>query len=350
MDPITQNKADQAAIYNLYLYLAHLTTPSSGDSLRSISENLAVALHAQPSNEPTARVPNQLRILQRAVSRSPTLADSVIGNLTYAKQGLTACTFTDPNGSVFVVFRGAGSGEWIDNGEGLSGIPEPNTYITYDQNGTAQTVRTVQIDYATDQQVEALNWFHRIAAENGWDTTTDLTVSGHSKGGNKAQFITMHSQLVDRCFSFDGQGFSPEAIRDLRKRFGADFEPRRQKLYSLSADNDYINVLGDRLVPPAHVYFLQSVGGWHPLEAILDESGNLRPLCEQGELSQYIQSVSDELMRIRPLFRRYATLGIMNIFQKYLGAGVPVNADAVSTSETIAGIAVAIGAVLQALP
>ncbi len=350
MDPITLKKANQAAIYNLYLYLAHLTTPSHGEPLRSITENLTVALHAQPSDERTPRNAYQLHILQRAVNRSPILADSVIHDFTHSKQGLTACTFTDPDGSVFVAFRGTGSGEWIDNGEGLSGIPEPNTYVTYDQSGNMQTTQTVQIDYATDQQVEALNWFRRVAAENGWNATTDLSVSGHSKGGNKAQFITLHSELVDRCFNFDGQGFSPEAIADFRKRFGTEFEPRRQKLYSLSADNDYINVLGDRLIPPSHVYYLESEGGWHPLEAILDENGILRPMSEQGELSRYIETVSNKLMRIRPLFRRYATLGIMNIFQKHLGADDPVNADAVSTSETIAGIGIAIGTLLQTLP
>ena len=39
-----------------------------------------------------------------------------------------------------------------------------------------------------------------------------ITVAGHSKGGNKAQYVTVLSDKVDRCISMDGQGFSQEFI------------------------------------------------------------------------------------------------------------------------------------------
>lgn len=346
MDPIHPKileQANDAAIYTLYLYLADKTDPGDGESFQGIVSGLESALKNQNW---TARERYRLYILRNAVGRSASLSDSKIGNLTRSESGMTACSFTNPNGQVFVVFRGTGSGEWIDNGEGLSGIPEENTYITYGENGEVET-ETLQNDYATDQQVEALNWFHRIASQNGWNSDTRITLAGHSKGGNKAQFVAVRSGLADACFSFDGQGFSPEALAAFKNQYGAEFTARRRKIRSLSADNDYINVLGQRLMPENRIYYFESSLGIHYLEAILDMNGRFRPQREQGELSRYLETVSEELMRIPPALRQYATLGVMNIFQRYLGEGAPVNGDAVSIEKTIAGIAVAIGALLD---
>ncbi len=336
------DKANEQAIFSLYTYLAHKTTPVKHETLVSIVEGLETAFK---NRKPAAWKSSDIRrlyILRNAVDKHPALAASKIDHLSRSKDGLTACTFTKPNGDISVVFKGTGSGEWLDNGEGLSGIPEENTYILYGENGEVLFRKAVQNDHATDQQVEALNWFRHIAAKSGWNTDTSITVSGHSKGGNKAQFVAVHADLVNTCYSFDGQGFSPEGLTALQLQYGTEFEQRRQKLYSISADNDYVNVLGERLVPKKHIYYVKSVMGLHPLEAILDENGSLRAPCEQGKLSRYVESVSKELMRIPPATRQYATLGIMNLFQKHVGEGTPVNGDAVSVEKTVAGIAIAI--------
>ena len=53
----------------------------------------------------------------------------------------------------------------------------------------------------------------------------NIIVTGHSKGGNKAQYVTINSKyndLIDKCFSFDGQGMSPEAIEAFINRHGKD--------------------------------------------------------------------------------------------------------------------------------
>lgn len=347
MDPIHPKileKANDAAIYTLYLYLAHKTAPADQDSLRTIVNGLEAAGKTQDWN---VRDRYRLHILKNAVDRRGSLADSRISNLTLSKSGSTACAFTNPNGQVFVVFRGTGGGEWIDNGEGLSGIPEENTYITYTQNGDVKSRETVQNDYATDQQVEALNWFRYIAAQNGWNEDTGITLAGHSKGGNKAQFVAIHSDLPDACFSFDGQGFSPEALAALKKQYPAEFPARRRNIRSFSADNDYVNVLGDRLMPDTQIYFFQSSLGFHYLEAMLDMDGRFQPQGEQGKLSQYIETVSQVLMRMQPALRQYVTLGVMNVFQTYLGKGAAENKDTVSLEKTIAGIALAIGPLLD---
>lgn len=342
-------RANEAAIYDLYLYLAIKSIPQEHSQLRYIVDRLDRAREKNLPGPWSQREIYRLNILKNALKRSPTLGASVIGDRVLSKSGSTACTFINTRGEVYVVFRGTGDGEWIDNGEGLSGIPEENTYITYGKDGAPTSQSVIRNDYATDRQVEALNWFNFVAAKNGRNKDTHIIISGHSKGGNKAQFITMHSDIVDECYTFDGQGFSPEAIAQLKERAGAQFETRRRKIVSISADNDYVNVLGMPIMPEEQIYYLESSYGLHHMEAMLEDDGRFRPVSEQGSLSRYIEGVSQELMSIRPALRKHATLGVMNIFQRHLGDGTSENSDTVSLGETIAGLGIAIGPLLRGL-
>lgn len=345
MNTETLKKANIEAIFNIYLYLAHKTPVFNNQTLSVLINSLSSHLKSN-SEQWNYRDILRLNILKNAAADNLTLANSTLGNFTLSKSGLTACTFTKPHGSVSVIFKGTGSGEWLDSGEGLSGIPEENTYIAYSKNGKVVS-RTVQSDYATTQQVDALNWFNKIAAQNSWNTHTDITVSGHSKGGNKAQFVAVNSDLVDNCFSFDGQGFSPEAVSSFKNQFGSNFEKRKLNIFSFAADNDYVNILGERIMPKENIYYIKSRMGFHPLEAILDTNGKFNPLAEQGELSRYIESVSKELMNMEPHVRQYAALGVMNIFQKYLGGDPPLNNDYVSIEKTVAGLALAVSLLIH---
>ena len=342
-------KANEEAIYNLYLYLIHKSVPAENESLQAIIYNLEQTYRKMSYNWEKKDL-RRLSVLKNALVSNSPLSFSKIGNFTYSKSGLTACTFTKPDGTISVVFKGTGSGEWIDNGEGLSGIPEENVYTTFSHLGEIVESTAVSKDYATDQQAEALNWFNKVAAKERWNSNTQITVSGHSKGGNKAQFVTIHSSLVNDCYSFAGQGFSPEAIRFIKNQYGEDYERRRERIYSFSTDNDYVNILGSRLVPKNHIYYLQSGLGIHHMEAMLDKRGKLRQQCNQGWLSAYAEKLSKDLMKMNPSIRQYATLGIMNIFQKYVGEGIPVNGDSVSKGKTFIGITVAVGSFLQNLP
>ena len=334
-------KANEEAIYNLYLYLAHKALPDENGSLQAITEKLEKASRNNAYDWDNKDL-RRLNLLKNALTSNPALAHSKIGSLTYSKDGLTACIFTKPDGAISVVFKGTGDGEWIDNGEGLSGIPEENVYTSFSHFGNVTKSISVKKDYATDQQVEALNWFNKVASKEKWNTDTKITVSGHSKGGNKAQFVTMHSDLIDDCYSFAGQGFSPEALHSFQNRYKEEFEKRRNRIYSFSSDNDYVNVLGSRLTPQNHIFYVDSGLGLHNMEAMLDKHGRLRKQCNQGRISSYAEKLSKDLMKLNPSVRQYATLGIMNIFQKYVGDGIPVNGDSVSTEKTLIGIAVAV--------
>lgn len=335
-------KANEEAIFNVYIYLLKRNPPTVGQYFGDIVDGLSKALIKD--NEQY-----NINILKSAVSTNIALAKSILTALTVSPNGLTACAFTKPCGSISVIFKGTGSGEWIDNGEGLSGICEENAYISYDKNGDELYRKSYQCDYASDQQVEALNWFMKTAVVNSWTNENEIIISGHSKGGNKAQFVAINSDLASCCYSFDGQGFSAEAIMALKTRYGLHFERRRKNIMSFSAENDYVNVLGERLMPEENIFYFRSVGGIHVMSALLDKNASFYSQCEQGMLSKYVEGISRQIMSMPPETRQYATLGIMNIFQKYLGRGTPVNGDNVSITKTIIGISIAIARLLMQL-
>lgn len=116
--------ANIQAIYNLYMYLAHKAFPKENETLKS-------AVYRLNTSELSDSDKQKLKIIKAAINGNTTISYSKISNFTYSKRGLTAGVFTAPNSNVSVVFKGTGKGEWIDNGEGLSGISKENTYISY---------------------------------------------------------------------------------------------------------------------------------------------------------------------------------------------------------------------------
>jgi ribosomal 50S subunit-associated protein YjgA (DUF615 family) len=123
--------------------------------------------------------------------------------------GMRAACFVDASGGATVVFRGtSGAYEWHDNGQG-GYLPD------------------------TVQQKAALGYIEGLKDYN------NITVTGHSKGGNKAQYVAIMSSKIDRCVSFDGQGFSKEFIDEYKDKIAANCH----KITSISASSDYVNCL-----------------------------------------------------------------------------------------------------------
>lgn len=116
-----------------------------------------------------------------------------------------------------VVYRGTGSpSEWKDNFQGGSVTNQPD-------------------GVSTAQQESALSWYR----SQKLDSYDSVTVSGHSKGGNKAKYITIMDDSVDRCLSFDGQGFSDEFVN----KYGERISENQHKIYNHNVDGDYVNIL-----------------------------------------------------------------------------------------------------------
>ena len=66
-----------------------------------------------------------------------------------------------------------------------------------------------------------------------------ITVTGHSKGGNKAQYVTVLSDKVDRCISMDGQRFSQEFLN----QYYAEIEKKGGCIKNYFLDGDFVSIL-----------------------------------------------------------------------------------------------------------
>lgn len=121
-----------------------------------------------------------------------------------------ALCFNDPDdpGHAVVVFEGtSGQDEWIDNAIGL-GVSD------------------------TERQKDALDYIEDLPYD-------DITVAGHSKGGNKAQYVTILSDKIDRCVSMDGQGFSQEFL----DKYYAEIQEKGHCIKNYYLDGDFVNIL-----------------------------------------------------------------------------------------------------------
>lgn len=178
------------------------------------------------------------------------------------KTGMRAACFVNDESNptdVNVVFRGtSGDYEWHDNGEG--------GYLS-----------------DTNQQQMAADYVNGLPNKYG----NNLTVTGHSKGGNKAQYVTIVTDRIAKCVSYDGQGFSEEFLQ----KYADEIVKKSQSIVSISASDDFVNCL---LYPIAgtKIYIdtedQDNFTHYHKPNILFDQNGNLRPQTEQSDLSKFI--------------------------------------------------------------
>jgi hypothetical protein len=128
-----------------------------------------------------------------------------------AGESRSAYLFDPSCNEAVIVFKGTqGDAEWIDNVSGLYQVP-------------------------TAFQENALKWFQSLDLSD----CQCITVTGHSKGGNKSKFITIMDDRVDNCYSFDGQGFSDEFI----EKYASNIIKNQGKILNIIAQSDFVNIL-----------------------------------------------------------------------------------------------------------
>lgn len=67
----------------------------------------------------------------------------------------------------------------------------------------------------------------------------EITVTGHSKGGNKAKYVSLLDHTVDHCVSVDGQGFSDKFMQ----KYADVIAARQSVIENHNIDYDYVNLL-----------------------------------------------------------------------------------------------------------
>lgn len=166
------------------------------------------------SNSPQATMSTEEWDAIYAMARSDQeILDLKVTNVVYEKHtGAKMACFVDKNGQAYAVFAGTGANEWRDD-----------------------CVAGTMTD--SPQQQKALDWFESLPYEN-------VVVTGHSKGGNKAMYVSIVSDKAGECFAFDGEGFS----REFCEKYKGQIEEKKQKIHLSSNYKDFVNTL---LVPVA---------------------------------------------------------------------------------------------------
>ncbi len=203
--------------------------------------------------------------------------------------GMRVACFIDDDNDATVAFNGTGGPlEWHDNGLGV-----------YSSD--------------TQQQIKALDYINQLV-DIGYN---HITVTGHSKGGNKAQYVALLSEHVDRCVSFEGQGFS----REFFDKYQEQIARNAYKITSIADAWDYVNcmlfpVVDTQYIDSGYVHKLSEISHNHCPNSMLDKNGNLHKETEPSILtkiiSTYTQYINEHLEGEE---RKKAVDGIVSVFE-----------------------------------
>lgn len=214
------------------------------------------------------------------------IENSLTGNKN-CTENLVNMTLRYKNNLVFVFKGTSGTYEWVDNVRG--------TYVA-----------------DTKRQVKALQYFDKMYKLYA-DSVDKIYITGHSKGGNKAQYIGVlrgQDPKIKHIYSFDGQGFSDlffDKYKDL-------IQKNKKKITSISNENDFVNILmklavgnkiyikskttkgkdKDKIAQMTHLF-----GGWHSPYSMLILKDNKLHINEETNQSEVMKTVGD-------LFRYYS--------------------------------------------
>lgn len=304
MNANVKNQTDIVAVLNLIPYLDVDFELSGEISLEKFVSEYESQLKSKDA----------FKILQEAVRN-----DSSLGQITLVNQSSTnstgqwtddliqACTFRDADGNYYVTYRGTGDGRWADNGNGMTAP-------------------------STEMQEAAAAYFDQMAEQYLIDASNQgkqIIVSGHSKGGNEAQYVYMasrHEEIIDYCISLDGQGFSQSAIENFKERFGEEYAEKLDNMYSVNGINDFVHDLGIPIIPEENTYFVGTTGSGfgslHALENMIGSDSNaytglvwIDPSTgepyEQGAIGQLANQISETMMQMDPEDLNGAAIAVM---------------------------------------
>lgn len=190
--------------------------------------------------------------------------------------------------NLIIVYKGtAGDYEWKDNVEGTYNITD------------------------TKQQRRALSYFDEMVKK--FPDFKKIYVSGHSKGGNKAQYIGVlrgDMSKLEMIYSFDGQGFNNNFI----KKYNKEITNNRHKIFNICNELDYVNII---LFSISNKIFIKSTtnvgneddrqskllhrfGGFHSPYSMFKKENGILTLNEKTEQS-------DIMKNFEKLFEYYNT-------------------------------------------
>jgi len=250
-----------------------------GKTLDNLINNENACLLKMPKEE-------WMYILEKIKSKE-NLKTLKVFDLKNKKDGFRAACFADEVNNITVVFRGSSSKEeWDDNGKGA-------------------------YEYDTEEQLEALLYIESLKFYN-------MTVTGHSKGGNKAQYVAILSPKIERCISVNGQGFSNEFV----EKYKIEIKNNREKIICINCKYDYVSCLLNTIT--YQINYIETEIQFNPLfyhkcNILLDSEGNLRNKCEGAFFSKIINDFSTSIISDLPKQLRTLVMdGIMGVVEYFL--------------------------------
>ena len=204
----------------------------------------------------------------KQIENKPNLKNLRIKNVYNYKSGMRVACFVDGENNATVVFRGTTTAkEWEDNGQGA-------------------------YEYDTVEQIDALNYINSLEVNN-------ITVTGHSKGGNKAQYVTVLSSKIIKCISINGQGFSNEFINKYKDKINKN----KSKIICINSKYDYVNCLFNSIAGESHYIQTElqiNPFYYHKFNILLDQNGDLRQETNEAMFSKIINYFSTSLISDLP--------------------------------------------------
>ncbi|WP_303800419.1 Mbeg1-like protein, partial [Ruminococcus flavefaciens] len=137
----------------------------------------------------------------------------------------------------------------------------------------------------TDTQKAAYDFVDKVA-----NTYSNITVTGHSKGANKAMYSTIRCGNVERCVCFDGEGFSDKFI----SAYSSEIISRASKITNISLSSDFVHILLTQIPGSNQLYVrgygVKGAGENHSPNSFFKTNGNydrLNDLIEGIEKESY---------------------------------------------------------------
>lgn len=233
MNSTVQEKIELSAVLNLIPYLDTNFNYSGEVTLaKLVREQEKKFIDDNGELNPT------FKILKTAIEKNPEFGKVVLVNQSSTNSTnnwkddlIQGCTFRDPDGSYYVTYRGTGDGRWPDNADGMTAL-------------------------STEMQEAAKDYFDAMAEKYFVEASAEgslIFVTGHSKGGNEAQYVYMASEyeyLIDSCYSFDGQGFSGKARDHFMEKYDLSYLDDSTLVYfkDYSYEDGWDMYIGKRMV------------------------------------------------------------------------------------------------------
>ena len=220
--------ADQVYLLNTLSYISKedVFSASGGTSVESFARTILNQKSLVDSLVDEFMTGEQIVAVCEQIMQDPILSRMQIAHASRTTGGADRLIITSPPDApvkeAIVVMEGTTGGvEWRDNFAG--------------------GCKTDQADgVSTKEQVDTLDWFqNNPQVQDILDGCDKITVSGHSKGGNRAKYLALFDERIDECISFDGQGFSDEFVQ----KYAELIQQRQGKVTNYNHQGDYVNIL-----------------------------------------------------------------------------------------------------------